>query len=182
MHLVLHIDHAMFEEDGIDYERNLYKTLNSITISIGWHRDADDIHLFGDPGRFDPVYANSVCRHLIDRIFDELSPLENIDVVISPFLESGDHRYCFPQNIPMGTRSSGHGKTGPYVNVEFRSACDCGRESADICKAQFRSAESPHICTITDTPVNNNRLEGDGSRCSHMGGKVLPVNRLVVVA
>jgi hypothetical protein len=146
---------------------------------MGWYEDLD---YFIDPGTEHPELVKSTCEYLIDRIFDELSPLENIDVVISPFLESGDHRYCFPRNIPIGTRSSGHGKTGPYVNVEFRSACDGGRESANICKAQFRSAESPQICTITDTPVNNNRLGGDGNRCSHMGGKVLPVNRLVVVA
>jgi hypothetical protein len=163
----------------MDYKKNLNNTLKSITIIMGWYEDVD--HLI-DPGTQRPELVSSTCKYLIDRVFDELSPLADIDVVISPFPESGDHRYCFPRTTPKGIRSSGRGKTGPSISVEFRSACDCGRESASICKAQFRTVESPQVCAITDTPVDNNRLEGNRNRCPHMGKKVLPVNRLVVVA
>jgi hypothetical protein len=116
----------------------------SITISVGWPGEGNEILWMPTMG---PHELAEICDN---RLNIALSTLCNpVDLIFTPYLDTGDHRYCFPkekpQRIVMGRM--GQDFVG-FESIEFRSECDCGQGDKTRCKCKSAQMNTIKMLTL----------------------------------
>ncbi|KAH8082770.1 hypothetical protein HD553DRAFT_351095 [Filobasidium floriforme] len=126
-HLVLHLfdpyDNGFCGEDVAD---DIFDWLETITISlgeIGREHEESWLPVMG------PDELAEKCDH---RISTALSTLYSpADLIFTPYLDTGDHRFCFPKEKPQDIMMGKMGRDFEgFGSIEFRSGCDCGQGDA----------------------------------------------------
>jgi hypothetical protein len=115
---------------GEDVPDDIFDWLETITISvgeIGREHEESWLPVMG------PDELAEKCDH---RISTALSTLYSpVDLIFTPYLDNGDHRFCFPKEKPQGIMMGKMGRDFEgFGSIEFRSGCDCGQGDATRCK------------------------------------------------
>jgi hypothetical protein len=123
-HLILHIDANVDRGNSeiLPWEggRHTQRT-RSVTITLGWHDRHDQ-----------PVLSDAKQREAVRMTLEYMRKCDvfRVNIILSPYLESNDHRYCFPTIKPRDIPA----RTMNINSITFRSSCACGRGNSTGCE------------------------------------------------
>lgn len=111
-HLVLYLNLGSVYEHAPDRSFEPQVDVSSVTMLVGWCEEFAETPI---PTR------KKLKNHIIDALshLDLHSKLKH-PVIISPYLDAGEHLYCFPKTMrDIEPRED-------FAGVHFRSECTCG--------------------------------------------------------
>jgi hypothetical protein len=72
----------------------------------------------------------------------------NVEVILSPYIEVGDHLFCFPKRRPQGP--SGHSRS--FKGITFQSNCSC--EQGDTTGSKSGNGKRILLITANCRPLD----------------------------
>lgn len=122
-----------------EYEESDWQHVQTVTINLGW----DKSH------RAEPKASPTECLEAVRDVLDYLEEWRvRVKIIISPYLQADDHRYCFPKRRPQGV--SQH--TGFFKGIEFQSDCAC--EQGDTTGSKSGNCQQILPTTANSLPLN----------------------------